>query len=77
MSEAEREACEAELASDPELQQLYEAVVVQSGALSPAEFWAQRRHKLRAKMQAAGFERGAPDRASRLQLEEELDAATF
>ncbi|EOD38071.1 hypothetical protein EMIHUDRAFT_448976 [Emiliania huxleyi CCMP1516] len=51
---AEEAAADRHLSSDPELRRLYQSVVG-GGALSTADFWAQRRGLLRAAMQREGL----------------------
>ena len=65
LTPTEREAAEARLASDPALRKLYDELVLRVRALSPAEFWAQRRGERYAASQQRGFASATLDDADR------------
>ena len=75
LSIGETEAAEEMMQSKPEVRKLYDELVVRAQALTPAEFWSQRRHLLYASSQQRGFSTRAPDEAERASAHEANVAA--
>ena len=75
MTIAEREMAEAVMRSDPEVRRLFEELVTKAGALTPAEFWAQRRGAMYAAAQQQGFATRPFDETQRKETVERIRTA--